>query len=222
LKPFRYLIFDLDGTLIDSSVGVVDAVNYSLRRMNLPEQPKERIVRFIGYPLSWMYHDFTDAHIEELHRHFQARAAETMVASTVVLDRVPEILEQLLMAGYRMAIATTKIRRHVEGVIEKYGWSKFFDALVAADEVVNVKPAPDAFRLALKRLGTTPQRAIVVGDTINDVYAAHAVPMKVVAVESPYGGLVELQASRPDYLIKSLSELPGTLETLNNREIRTS
>jgi phosphoglycolate phosphatase-like HAD superfamily hydrolase len=68
----------------------------------------------------------------------------------------------------------------------------------------------------VERLGTTPQKAIVVGDTINDVHAAQAVPMKVVAVESPYGGLTELQAARPDYLIKALSELPRLLETLNN------
>ena len=216
MKKFSHLIFDLDGTLIDSSVGVVDAVNYSLRMMNQPEQPPERIVRFIGFPLTDMYREFTQAPIEELHGHFQTRAAEIMVASTVVLDGVPETLEQLCRAGYRMAIATTKIRRHLDGVVAKLRWSEFFDALVASDEVANVKPAPDAFRLAVERLRTTPQKAIVVGDTINDVYAAHAVPMKIVAVESPYGGLKELEVSRPDYLIGALSELPKLLETLNN------
>ena len=184
--------------------------------MNQPEQPPERIARFIGFPLSYMYREFTQAPVEELRRYFQSRAAEVMVASSVALDGVPETLEQLHRAGYRMAIATTKIRRHVEGIVEKHGWGRYFDALVASDEVVNVKPAPDAFQLAVERLGTTPQRAIAVGDTINDVHAAFAVPMKVVAVESPYGGLAELQAARPDYLIRTLSELPKLLETLNN------
>jgi pyrophosphatase PpaX len=216
LNQFSYLVFDLDGTLIDSSVGVVDAVNYSLKMMNQPEQPPERIARFIGFPLSHMYREFTQAPVEELRRHFHSRAAEVMVASAVVLDGVPETLEQLRRAGYKMAVATTKIRRHVEGIVEKNDWGRFFEALVASDEVVNVKPAPDAFRLAVERLGTTSQRAIVVGDTINDVHAAHAVPMKVVAVESPYGGLTELRASRPDYLIKVLPELPMLLETLNS------
>lgn len=216
MKQFSHLVFDLDGTLIDSSVGVVDAVNYSLRMMNQPEQPPERIVRFIGFPLSQMYREFTQAPVEELRRHFHSRAAEVMVASAIVLDGVPETLEQLHRAGYHMAVATTKIRRHVDGIIEKNGWGRFFETLVASDEVVNVKPAPDAFRLAVERLRATTQRAIVVGDTINDVRAAHAVPMKVVAVQSPYGGLTELQASRPDYFIKVLPELPKLLETLNN------
>jgi len=216
LKQFSHLIFDLDGTLIDSSVGVVDAVNYSLRMMDQPEQPPERIVRFIGFPLSRMYREFSEAPVDDLRRHFHVRAAETMVASTVPLDGVAGTLERLQSAGYRMAIATTKIRRHLDGIVARFGWCDFFKVLVGSDEVANVKPAPDAFRLAVERLGTTPQRAIVVGDTINDVYAAHAVPMKVVAVESPYGGLKELRAARPDYLIKTLSELPKLLETLNN------
>ncbi|MCX6833911.1 MAG: HAD family hydrolase [candidate division Zixibacteria bacterium] len=218
MKQFSYLVFDLDGTLIDSSVGVVDAVNYSLKMMNQPEQPPERIARFIGFPLSHMYREFTQASVEQLRRHFHSRAAEVMVASAVVLDGVPETLEQLHRVGYKMAIATTKIRRHVEGIVEKNGWGRFFDALVASDEVVNVKPAPDALRLAVERLGATPQRAIVVGDTINDVHAAHAVPMKVIAVESPYGGLVELKGSQPDYLIRELSELPQLLDMMNGQK----
>jgi 2-phosphoglycolate phosphatase len=218
LKQLDCLIFDLDGTLIDSSVGVVDAVNYSLRMMHQPEQPPERIVRFIGFPLSQMYRTFTQASVEELRRHFHTRAAETMVGSTIVLDGVPETLERLQSAGYKMAIATTKISRNLEGVVAKFGWGSFFDVLVGSDEVANVKPAPDAFRLAMERLGTTPRRAIVVGDTINDVHAAHAVPMKVIAVESPYGGLAELKASRPDYLIRNLSALPDLLDKLNSQK----
>jgi 2-phosphoglycolate phosphatase len=215
LKHIDCLIFDLDGTLIDSSVGVVDAVNYSLRMMRQPEQPAERIARFIGFPLSQMYREFTDAPVDELRRHFHDRAAEVMVDSTVVLDGVAETLTKLKKAGYRMAIATTKIRRHLSGVVDKHGWGDVFGALVASDEVANVKPAPDAFRLAIERLGTTTQRAVVVGDTINDVHAAHAVPMKVIAVESPYGGLDQLKASEPDHLIGNLSELPSLLECLN-------
>ena len=215
MKHIDCLIFDLDGTLIDSSVGVVDSVNYSLRMMHQPEQPAERIVRFIGFPLSQMYREFTTAPVDELRRHFHVRAAEVMVGSTVVLDGVPETLVRLKSASYRMAIATTKIRRHLDGVVARYGWNELFETLVASDEVANVKPAPDAFRLAIERLGTTSRRAVVVGDTINDVNAAHSVPMKVIAVKSPYGGLEELKASQPEYLIGALPDLPALLETFN-------
>ena len=89
----KNLIFDLDGTLIDSSDGVVQAVNYSLRQMGEAEQPADVIKKYIGYPLSTMYPDFTDAPMRELYAHFQVKAAETVVSSTIVLPGVEEMVE---------------------------------------------------------------------------------------------------------------------------------
>jgi HAD superfamily hydrolase (TIGR01549 family) len=215
LKTVDCLVFDLDGTLIDSSEGVVDAVNYSLRMMDCPEQPPERIKRYIGFPLSQMYPDFTDAPVPELYRHFQVRAAETVVSSTVALDRVPEALSLLRKQGFRMAIASTKVRRHIEGIVARLEWAGYFDALVGGDDVTRVKPAPDAFNRALHLLEASPKRAIAIGDTINDIEAARAVPMPVVGVTSPYRERTELEQACPDYLITSLSDLPSLLQRIN-------
>jgi 2-phosphoglycolate phosphatase len=214
LKPIRYLVFDLDGTLIDSSEGVIEAVNYSLRMMHQPEQPPERIKRFIGFPLSSMYPHFTDAPVSELHRHFQTRAAETIVASTVLLDGVDDTLRALNRVGLGMAVATTKIRRHVESILDKFDWRELFDVVVGGDEVEHVKPAPDALHLVLQRLKAKPWEGLVIGDTVNDIEAARAVPMISVAVESPYGGRTEVEASRPDFFIKSVADLPSLLKQI--------
>ena len=215
MNAINCLVFDLDGTLIDSSAGVVDAVNYSLRMMDRPEQPPDRIKRYIGFPLEQMYPDFTDAPVDQLYHYFQKRAAETVVSSTVPLDGVAEALEVLNKQGFRMAIASTKIRRHVEGIVTKLGWSHLFEALVGGDDVAEVKPAPDAFRVALERLAAASDQTLVVGDTINDIQAARAVPMRVIAVESPYRERSELVAAQPDYLIESLRRLPSLLEQIN-------
>ena len=215
MKAIDSLVFDLDGTLIDSSEGVVDAVNYSLRRMNIAEQPPERIKRYIGFPLRQMYPDFTSAPFDQLYRHFQKRAAETVVSSSVPLDGVAEVLDILHSQGFRMAIASTKVHGHVEGIVAKLGWSNIFTAIVGGDDVAAVKPAPDAFRAALQKLDAVPDQALVVGDTINDIQAARAVPMRIIAVESPYREPSELESAKPDYLIKSLTGLPALLEEIN-------
>jgi len=211
------LIFDLDGTLIDSSDGVVDAVNYSLRQVNALEQPPDRIKRFIGFPLAQMYPHFTDHPFDELHSHFQVRAAETIIKSTVPLEGVDQAIRLLHSRGMRMGIATTKIRRHLDEIVDKFGWRPMFDSLVGGDEVSDVKPAPEAFILALRRMGARAGDTVVIGDTINDVLAAKAVPMRVIAVRSPYGGLDELAASNPDYLVSSLTEVLPLLG-VNGRE----
>lgn len=214
MNALRHLIFDLDGTLIDSSEGVVDAVNYSLRQTGQPEQPPERIRAFIGFPLDVMYPEFTDAPIGELYHHFQIRAGETVVDSTVALPGVEDALAALSSAGYRMAVATTKIKRHVDGIMEIMGWRSLFEATVGGDDVQHVKPAPDAFILAMSRLGAIPSDSIAIGDTINDIAAAQAVPMRVVAVTSPYGSSEEMLALKPDHHLGSVAELPGWLKKL--------
>ena len=210
----RNIIFDLDGTLIDSSDGVVEAVNYSLREMGEEEQPAELIKTFIGYPLSQMYQTITDAPVRELYGHFQKKAAETVVASTTILPNVEATLADLRNEGYRLSIASTKIKRHIDGIVEKFGWQDMIAAYSGGDEVTAVKPDPEIFHLTLSRIGGAPENTIVVGDTINDILAAKAVPMPVVAVDSPYGGRQRLLDAGPDYFIGSIADLPGLLQGL--------
>lgn len=210
----KNLIFDLDGTLIDSSEGVVEAVNYSLRQMGQPEQKPEAIKPFIGYALEVMYPEFTDAPLDELYKHFQVKAAESVVSSTVVLDGVGETLAKLSEKNYTMAIATTKIKKHVDKIINKFDWHPFFKAWVGGDEVANVKPDPEIFHKVLEKMGVEPSETLVVGDTVNDILAARAVPMRSVAVLSPYGGREKVLASKPDYFLESIAGLPELLEKI--------
>jgi len=138
----RNIIFDLDGTLIDSSDGVVEAVNYSLRQMGETEQPPEKIKAFIGYPLSQMYATFTTASPERLHGHFQVKAANTVVASTVPMPGAETTIRMLHGSGLRLAIASTKIKTHIKGIIAKFGWDDLMSAYVGGDEVTK-EPSRD-------------------------------------------------------------------------------
>ena len=207
----RFVIFDLDGTLIDSSGGVIAATNYALEQAGLPTRSPDEIRRFIGYPLETMFADFTDHEYEPLRQLFQVKARETVVESTRVLPHVDEVLRGIRDSGFTMAIATTKIRIHIELILEKCQWQSLFAATVGGDEVKRVKPEPDAFQLALERLQAESAESIVVGDTINDIHAAHALGLTAVAVDSPYGGGEEIVAAEPEYRISSLKDLPRIL-----------
>ena len=212
----RILIFDLDGTLIDSSAGVVEAVNYALSRNGLPEESPEKIRKYIGYPLETMFADFTKSPYEPLHREFQQKARECMIPSATALDGVNEVLEKLHFEGYRMGVATTKIRRHLEGIIDKLGWRKYFSSTVGADDVTNVKPNPEALHHVLNSLGADVSETVFIGDTENDVLAAKAVPMKVIGLASPYGRVGDLLSAGPDYFIETIGDLPGLIERMSN------
>lgn len=219
MTTINTLIFDLDGTLIDSSDGVVAAVNYSLEQMGEPTQSAERIKTYIGYPLSQMYPDFTNKPIEELHRHFQVKASETVVLSTIALPGVDKTLRQLQRLGFRMAIASTKIKAHIEGAVDLLGWNELFETTTGGDEVKRVKPDPMAFELACRKMSVNYSEVLVIGDTENDVLAAKAIPIEVVAVKSPYGDSKRLQAAKPDHLLEDIRELPELIKQINaNRQ----
>jgi len=205
------LIFDLDGTLIDSSAGVVESTNYALSRLGFAPRRAADIKRFIGSSLDEMFTAFAASPREQLKAFFQERAASAVVSSARPMDQVEETLATLHDSGYRMAVATTKFLVHTTGIIRKFGWYRYFQATASGDEVANVKPAPDLVILALRRLGASPESTLMIGDTKNDILAARAAGIRVVAVESPFGD-DNLRAYKPDHLLGTISELSALLD----------
>lgn len=208
------VIFDLDGTLIDSSDGVVTAVNYALEKLGQPALPTDQIKATIGFPLTKAFAPYPNLDYAAAYALFQEKAVESVAASAVPLPRAEETLAALRESGWQLGLATTKIRVHVDAIMEKLGWRELFDATVSGDEVSRVKPAPDILRAVINKVSAPGRLAIAVGDTVNDLLAARAVPMPVVMVPCPYGGAEEVQALAPDHAITSLSELPQLLETM--------
>lgn len=207
LNGIKNLIFDLDGTLIDSSEGVIEATNYGLRSIGEKERSGPEIRKYIGYPLEDMFHAFSVGSYSEFWKHFQEKAKETVVASTVPLDGVDEVIRELSKRGYKMAIGTTKIRIHIEKILRKHNWQDIFHFYAGADDVVKVKPNPEVFIKLLKKMSGNSNDTVVIGDTANDVFAARGASLPVMAVHSPFGMDGDLEASRPDMIIKSLAEL---------------
>jgi HAD superfamily hydrolase (TIGR01509 family) len=207
LTQIENLIFDLDGTLVDSAEGVVEAVNYSLRMVGDRPQDPAVIRRYIGYPLNVMYPNFTDVPTDVLYSHFRAKADEVIVPSTVPLPGADETLRTLRSRGYRLAIATTKVRRNLNGILDKFGWRRLLAASATRDEVSRPKPDPEMLELTLALLKAGVPQTLMIGDTPNDILAARAVRMKVVAVNSPYGGRERLLATQPDLFIETIADL---------------
>lgn len=203
----KNLIFDLDGTLIDSSEGVVEAVNHSLRQVGETERPAKEIKAFIGYPLKMMYTHFTQVPFEKLYPYFQEKANHTVISAAKMLPGVENALSKFKRDGYKMAIASTKVRQHIEAIVGKFNWDKIFAIYSGGDEVAKVKPDPAILKLTLKRLNAEVSETLVIGDTINDVLAAKAVPLKVVAVKSPYCDREELLTKQANFIIDSINDL---------------
>jgi len=211
LAGIRYIIFDLDGTLVDSSEGVVIATNYALTKIGEPSRRPEEIIPFIGCPLEDMFQAFSEGEYEEFWRYFQEKGETAIASTTHMIGAADEVLRDLHRKKYIMGIGTTKMRIHVAKILARLNWEELISAYVGADDVARVKPAPDAFLKTMAALGGNKSNSLVVGDTINDVFAAKAAGLPIVAVKSPFGRKNELEQSNPDFLLESLADLPALL-----------
>jgi len=215
LSRVKNVIFDLDGTLIDSSDGVVAAVNYALEKNGDPLPPPAEIRSFIGYSLDEMFPHFSEAPTDLLHRYFQEKANDLVVGATVALPEAEETLRYLHEHGYRLAIATTKHRRNIEGILDKLNWRSFFATFSGGDEVKRVKPDPEIFRLTLSRLGAVREETVVIGDTINDILGAKQIPMTTIAVASPFEEREKVMSAHPDHFVESILGVVDLISTIN-------
>ena len=207
LRNIKNLIFDLDGTLIDSSEGVVNTVNATLKHFGEPERTPPEITRFIGYPLEEMFHTFSHLPYPELWEKFQELGRDVITDFSQPIEGVDLVLKELHQRGYRLGIGTTKIHFHLDKIVRKFEWNQLFDALVGADDVPRVKPHPDAFLQVMSLLGGNTSNSLVVGDTINDLLAARAAGLTAAILPSPYGTSISSHSAAPDIKLKNFAEL---------------
>ena len=209
-NTLKAVIFDLDGVLIDSSEGIIEATNFALRSVNQLPRSSEEIRKYIGASLSEMFESFTDIPFEVIRPHFRSVATELVVNSSVALSFATDILERLKSHSIPTAIGTTKTRKHTELIVEKLGWGELVETLACGDEAKQ-KPEPDIFNLALERIGVDASEALVVGDTVNDVLAARSAGIRVVTIESPFGDKPALSTEPPDAHFQDLNEFYAML-----------
>lgn len=210
------LLFDLDGTLIDSSEGVVDCFYYARDRIGVPRPPPEAIKATIGYPLDEAFARFTDHDPRQCYDLFQARAREVLVGSAFLLEGVLEILEYLHAQGYILGVATTKRSEHVVGILGRLGALRLFSAWSGSDEVRRVKPDPEVLHLTLRKLGRSADRSVYVGDTSLDIRAARSAGLSAIAVLGGTGSREELEGA--DVIIERFADLKGLFRGMRNEE----
>jgi len=203
----KAIIFDLDGTLIDASDGVVECFNYALREAGLKPAPAEEIKSTIGYPPKEVFKRYSESKVEFLHQKLLERAKEVMAERSRLLPGARETLEFCNSNGFKCGMATTKYRENGMKVLAKLEIDKYFDVILFGDEVESVKPDPGIIVEMAEKLGVKVGETLVVGDTINDVIAARAAGATSVSVTSGVDPKWKLLNEKPDYLIDTIGDL---------------
>jgi len=219
-SPPRAVLFDLDGTLIDSLPDLVAAVNRMLAAWNRGPLSPDAVKALVGGGAAILVEQAflttggaVDVPVPELLRRFLADYEPRSAELTRPWPGVIATLTRLKEAGLALAVCTNKPSGATRVVLAKLGLADFFDVVVGADETPALKPDPIHIQVILDRLGVSADQAAMVGDSYNDIAAARAAGVPTIAVSFGYahGPVAELGA---DCIIDDYHDLPSVLGLL--------
>ncbi|SDH45055.1 HAD-IIIA family hydrolase [Pseudomonas panipatensis] len=216
MPDYSLLIFDWDGTLVDSIGRIVESMRVAAGRSGLPWRSDEAIKGIIGLGLpeaiQTLYPEVDDAAALSVFRrdygeHYLLLEAEPSPLFPGVMDA----LEHFRHCGFRLAVATGKSRRGLDRVLAGQGWQRFFDITRAADESAS-KPDPRMLHEILAHCRVDPRRALMVGDSPFDLEMARRAGMDSVAVAYGAQPLSVLREFGPSLEIEHFNELRAWLD----------
>lgn len=202
------MIFDLDGTLVDSYEALLHAVNSSLTAHGREPLTVETLRRYVGEGIEPLLERCFDGSVPSgAHDHFVRVYDEVCCDRSRLLEEVAETLGRLDEIGVAMSVCTNKPTSFSRKILEALGAAKYFDAIVGPDLAGAKKPDARHVLHALEATGHPKEKALFVGDMPIDIHAARAAGMNVAAIPTGSADYEPLSASGPDYMLRRFSEL---------------
>lgn len=214
MREIHNILFDLDGTLVDSSGAIRASLAYALERCGLRLPDDRPVERLIGTPLLDIFRDefgvtgaAAEQAIADYRRHYDADAR----SGTRVYDQVEDCLDALRGAGCTLVVATVKPSPIAAKVLSEMGLDRYFSGVAGSSMDHARRDKADIIRHALREYGLDAAHSVMVGDRAQDIHGARSNRLYAVGVTWGFGPAEELVAAAPDHLVGRCGELPGLL-----------
>ncbi|SHO46150.1 HAD family hydrolase [Anaerocolumna xylanovorans] len=211
------ILFDLDGTLLNTLEDIADGVNHALRKMNFPERTLEEVRQFVGNGVVMLIKravpDGTSEELTNTCLTYNKEYYSTHVnAKTRPYEGIMPLLKELKEKGYKVGVVSNKYDSAVKDLSRLY-FSDYIGIAVGNRTGVPTKPAPDCVYSAMEELGSSPEATVFVGDSDVDVRTAHNAGLTCIGVSWGFRGRAFLEKAGADIVIDSPGELLTLLES---------
>jgi len=219
----RIVVFDLDGTLVDTAPDLINALNFVLDRKGLPSLPLASARNMIGAGarkliergLEAAGQSVTVSDLDRMMRDFIDHYAEHIADESRPFEGLEAALDELGGSGYRFAVCTNKLEWLSKLLLERLGMTHRFAAICGADTFGVAKPDPAILHQTIARAGGVSPASVMVGDSGTDIGAARRAGIPVVGVSFGYTD-IPIADLKPDRLIGHMNELPAAIESITN------
>lgn len=213
MKNFDTLLFDLDGTLTDSTEGILGCLVYAIERMGF-EVPEDTN-KFLGPPIRQSFAEFLGMNgeqVDEAVRIFRERYSDTGLFENRVYDGITGMLERLKSGGKRLMVATSKPQVYAVRIFERSGLAQYFEIVGGAELDGSRDYKDQVIEYVLAKAGITDRSSVLmIGDRRQDVLGAHKTGLKCMGILWGFGSMEELTQAGADYIARTPQEAADML-----------
>ncbi|MDQ3704895.1 MAG: HAD-IA family hydrolase [Chloroflexota bacterium] len=211
------ILFDLDGTLINSIDHIVDCWQHTVRTGLGREISREEVLPTIGRSLQACFEEMAPGRSDELYGIYTTYERDRHDANVQLIMGTREVLDTLLAQGYKLGVVTSKVLHVAMSGLELFQLDPYFQVIITQADTERHKPYPDPLLVACERLGVLPADAVYVGDAWTDIEAGKAAGLLTVGVTWGAAGEA-IREAEPDYILATMTELPGLLKLMSLAE----
>lgn len=215
---YKYVLFDLDGTVSDPMIGICTSVQYSLTKMGLEAPDINTLTPFIGPPLRNSYkefYNFSDEEAEQAVIYYRERYSDIGLFENELYPGMAEMLRDLTEKGCRLAIASGKPTVFVKRILEKFQVSQYFEVMMGSEfdgtREKKIDAIMDVLKIMCPKEPVSPENFAMVGDRKFDIIAGKEAGFTTIAVSYGYGPMEELTKENPDIIVDSVEALHKAL-----------
>ena len=208
---YELVLFDLDGTLTDSGLGIMNSVQYALKKIGRGVENLEELKCFVGPPLAQQFAKFCGFSDEKGHQmvEFYREYYEGKgMLENAVYDGIPEVLEQLKNAGIRLAVATSKPEKYARKIAEHFKIETYFEFIGGANMDGSRTKKEEVIEYVLKNCKVEDRQSVLmVGDREHDILGAKACKVSALGVLYGYGDRAELEDAGADWIVSTPAKI---------------